>query len=109
MLHESEYVKLKMTVPITHLEQVRTALGQTGAGKLGSYDFCTYEYPVTGHFRPLSGAHPTIGQIGNREKVQEYCIECICHKDLITQVIDVVKKVHPYEEIAYDIIPRLEM
>lgn len=109
MLQESNYLKLKINVPKSHIEVVRQALGEAGAGKLGNYDFCSYEYPVLGHFRPLSGANPAIGEIGQIEEVEEYCIECMCRNDMLESVIDAVKKVHPYEEIAYDIMPRIEI
>ncbi|MBI2436344.1 MAG: hypothetical protein HYV41_01190 [Candidatus Magasanikbacteria bacterium] len=109
MLKESSFVKLKINVPATHLEIVRKALGEAGAGKLGNYDYCACTYPVHGYFRPLAGAKPAIGEIGHIEEVEECCVECICHKDLIESTLEAVKKVHPYEEIAYDIIPRFDI
>jgi hypothetical protein len=109
MLKDSEYVKIKVTVPASSADKVRQALGDAGAGKLGNYDFCSFSYSVKGRFRPLEGAHPTIGIVGKLEEVEEELIECICHKDILESVIKKVKEAHPYEEPAIDIIPRFEM
>lgn len=109
MLHASEYIKIKITVPKTHVDIVRKILGESGAGRVGNYDYCSYVYPVQGHFRPLEGANPAIGDVGKEEEVEEICIEAICHKDLVEKVITEVKKVHPYEEMAFDIMPRYDI
>lgn len=109
MLKESNYIKIKVTVPIDSAGKVRQALGEAGAGKLGNYNFCSYSYPVKGRFRPLAGAHPAIGKVGELEDVDEEIIEVICNKDIIEKVIAALKKAHPYEEPAIDIMPRLEI
>ncbi|MFZ2190414.1 MAG: hypothetical protein WA057_02470 [Candidatus Magasanikiibacteriota bacterium] len=109
MLRESDYFKIKVTVPKANVEEVRNALGQAGAGKMGNYEYCSYSYPVKGKFRPTEGANPTIGSISVLETVEEECIECICHKDILESVIAELKRVHPYEEPAFDIIKRWEV
>src|SRR3989344_3829847 len=98
MLKESNFVKIRVTVPVEAAPAVREALGNAGAGKQGKYEFCSASFPVAGRFRPLPGANPAIGEMGELEEVQEEMIETICHKDLIKQVVEAVKKVHPYEE-----------
>ena len=108
-MKESDYVKIKVTVPKDNVDEVRNALGSTGAGKIGNYDYCSYCYPVTGKFRPTEGANPTIGTIGKLETVEEVCIESICHKDIVESVIAEMKRVHPYEEPAIDIVERFEV
>jgi len=108
-MHESDYLKIKVTVPKANLDEVREALGVAGAGKIGNYDYCSFSYPVEGRFRPLTGANPTIGKVGDLETVEEICIETICHKDILESVIARLKEVHPYEEPAIDIIKRWEV
>lgn len=108
-MKESNYVKIKVTVPKDNLDEVRNALGSVGAGKIGNYEHCSYSYPVEGKFRPTQGANPAIGTIGVLETVQEVCIDCICHKDILESVITELKKVHPYEEPAVDILKRYEV
>ncbi|HAT03935.1 MAG TPA: hypothetical protein DCS29_04150 [Candidatus Magasanikbacteria bacterium] len=109
MLKDSQFVKIKVTVPYEAFERVRHALGEAGAGRLGNYDHCSYSYPVKGKFRPLEGAHPAIGDVGKHEEVDEICIECICHKDKLQGAIEALRRTHPYEEPAIDILPRYEI
>lgn len=48
-------------VPVTHADKVKTKMFQAGAGKIGNYDQCSFEYKGIGQFRPLSGSNPFIG------------------------------------------------
>lgn len=107
MLEQSKYVKIKVTVPKENADEIRQVLGEAGAGKVGNYEFCSYSYPVTGRFRPLSGANPTIGKVGELETVEEECIECICDMDILDSVIIKLKEAHPYEEPVIDVIELL--
>jgi len=109
MLKQSDHYKIKVTVPLESADSVRDALGSAGAGRFNKYDHCSFMYPVKGRFRPLEGASPAIGSVGNVEEVDEMCIECICHKDIIEEVVVALKKAHPYEEPAIDILPRFEI
>jgi len=88
---------------------MRKVLGDAGAGKQGSYSYCSGSYKVTGRFLPEVGAHPAIGKIGEHEEVEEEVIETLCHTDILETVIAAVKKEHPYEEPPIDIIPRLAL
>jgi len=97
--------KLVVFIPESHLEKVRGAICQAGAGKLGNYDYCTFTSKGTGTFRPLKGAKPYIGKIGKLKKVQEIRLETIVQKKDLRKVIAAMKKAHPYEEPAYDIYP----
>lgn len=109
MLRQSEFVKIIVAVPVSHAIAVREALGISGAGVQGNYEYCSGSWRLTGRFRPLPGATPAIGEIGKLEEVAEECIETICHINNVAAVIAAVKKVHPYEEPAIDILPRLEL
>jgi hypothetical protein len=109
MLKESDYVKIRVAVPIEAAAKMREALGKTGAGIQGKYEYCSGSIKQTGRFRPGAGARPAIGKIGKPEEVAEELIEAICHKNLVEKVILAVKKAHPYEEPAIDIIPRYDI
>jgi len=97
--------KLVVFIPMSHLEKVRLAVCQAGAGKLGNYDCCTFISKGTGTFRPLPGAHPYIGKRGKISKVKEARLETLVQKKDLKKVIAAMKKAHPYEEPAYDIYP----
>ncbi len=91
-------------VPESHLEIVKKALFDKGAGKYKNYDMCCWEVKGTGQFRPLSGSSPFIGKTGEIENIDEYRIELICQKKYLKNAIKELKKVHPYEEPAYSVL-----
>jgi hypothetical protein len=101
----SEFVKLVVFVPTTHGDVVRQALGDAGAGRIGNYSHCSYSSVGIGRFKPLDGAHPTIGEVGKLEEVEEERVECVCERSKAKEVLTAVKRVHPYEEVAFDIYP----
>lgn len=103
-----ELIKIIVGVPETHAEAVRKALGESGAGKIGNYDFCSFSVKGVGRFRPLKNANPSIGEIGKIEEVAEEQIQTICRKSDLHRIIVAVKAVHPYEEPVIDIFPLLE-
>lgn len=102
---ESKKVKIVFTVPLTHADAVREAIGRAGGGKMGKYSFCSFSTRGTGRFKPEDGASPAIGQIRKLESVEEERIEITCDRSILDDVISAMKKVHPYEEIALDIYP----
>ncbi|TAN33781.1 hypothetical protein EPN28_01360 [Patescibacteria group bacterium] len=108
-MRESEYVKIMVGVPVEAADAVRQAMGEAGAGVQGNYKFCSFSFSGTGRFLPMAGANPAIGAVGKPEEVAEETIMTICRKDLVGQVIAAIKKAHPYEEPAIDILPRLEV
>lgn len=104
MGHES-YKKLVVFVPKGYEEIVRDAMGNAGAGYIGNYSHCTFMMSGTGTFLPHEGTNPFLGRIGKLEKADEYRIETIVPDRLLKKVISAMLKVHPYEEVAYDIYP----
>ncbi|HLD62003.1 MAG TPA: hypothetical protein VI998_03470 [Patescibacteria group bacterium] len=97
--------KLVVSVPLSHADAVRQALGKAGAGKIGNYDFCSFSSRGMGRFRGNEKANPAIGEAGKFEAVEEERIEVIVPREILEKVIEKVKSVHPYEEIAFDIYP----
>ncbi len=98
-------VKIVVFVPKTHTDIVRKAMGDAGAGKIGLYSHCSYSSDGVGRYIPMAGADPFIGQVGKFEEVVEEKVECICDKSIAKEVITSMKKVHPYQEVAFDIYP----
>lgn len=95
--------KIVVYVPISHADRVREAIGITGAGQLGKYSFCSFSIRGTGRFKPEAGANPHIGKVGKLESVEEDRIEVICKAELVDSVVEAIKDVHPYEEVALDV------
>ena len=102
---ETKNVKFVVFVPVSHADVVRQALGEAGAGKIGNYDFCSFSIRGTGRFRGNEKTNPTIGEAGKYEAVEEERIEAIVPRDILKEVIEKVKAIHPYEEVAFDIYP----
>jgi len=97
-------VKLNFFVPEEHLESVKQALFAAGAGRIGNYDSCCWQTLGTGQFRPLQGSDPFLGQQGKVEQVAEYKVELVCEDSVIKAVIEALKRSHPYDEPAFDVI-----
>jgi hypothetical protein len=96
-------IKIVVFVPLTHCDEIRKAIGEAGAGKIGNYSFCSFSSRGIGRFKPNEKANPPIGKANKLEEVEEERIEIICKKEDAKKVINVIKKVHPYEEVALDI------
>jgi len=104
-MDKSKNVKIVVFVPESHTNVVREAIGKAGAGKIGNYTFCSFSSKGVGRFRPEEGAHPTIGEVGKLEMVPEERIEVACSREILSDVVAAIKKVHPYEEVALDVYP----
>jgi len=96
--------KLIYFVPVEYKESTKKELFKIGVGRFNNYDSCCFETLGQGQFRPIGDANPFIGKINHIEKVEEYKIELICEDELIKKAIQTLKLVHPYEEVAYDVI-----
>jgi len=103
----AKLVKLIVYVPVESERQVRLALGNAGAGKIGAYDYCAFVSKGTGHYRPLQGTTPYKGEIGRVEDTDECKIETVCLEKELPKILTALREAHPYEEVAYDIMPLL--
>jgi hypothetical protein len=102
-----ELVKLVVFVPEENANEVRRVLGEAGAGTIGEYSFCSFSIKGVGRFMPSDKANPHIGQAGTLEEVVEERIEITCKKDQVADMVQVIKQVHPYEEVVIDVYPTL--
>jgi len=96
--------KLVVFVPAEKADHVRDAIAEAGAGAIGDYDRCTFSTTGEGRFRPLEGADPAIGSVGNVEVVDEVRIESVLPRSRRTTVVRAMLAAHPYEEPAYDVL-----
>ena len=96
--------KLTTYVPVADADRVRESLAGAGAGVIGDYDSASFSTPGQGRFRPLDGAHPTIGEVGALEVVDEVRIECVLPRAARARVVAALLAAHPYEEPAYDVV-----
>jgi len=99
--------KLSVFVPNSHVEAVRSALFAAGAGKVGLYDECSFNLEGQGTFRGGEGTNAFVGEKGIRHAEAETRIEVIYHAPLEGAILASMRAVHPYEEVAYDLVPLL--
>ena len=94
--------KLRVYCPQSHIDKVKNALFNSGAGKVGEfYDRCAFVSNGIGSFRPLDGASPFLGKSGKESLIEEDELEVVFYSYLKPKIISVLKQVHPYEEVAY--------
>ena len=96
--------KLVVFVPAESASRLANAVFAAGAGAIGNYSHCGFQVEGTGTFLPLAGAKPAIGRKGKLETVKESRLETIVPAEKLDSVIAAMKKVHPYEMPAYDVI-----
>jgi dinuclear metal center YbgI/SA1388 family protein len=96
--------KIVVFAPVGDAEAVRDALAGAGAGHVGDYDTVSYSVAGEGRFRPLDGAHPTVGTVGELELTDELRIEALLPRARRAAVVRAVLAAHSYEEVAYDVI-----
>lgn len=97
-------VKLVVFVPEKDVDVVCGAMFAAGAGVIGKYSSCSFRSRGTGTFFGEDGARPAVGEIGRLESVDEVRVEMVVPTARIEPVIDALKRTHPYEEPAYDVV-----
>ena len=98
-------VKLVVFVPESHLAALRDAVSVAGAGVIGAYTHCSFSAPGTGTFLPGDGARPFSGEPGKVNEEAERRFETLIPKARLGAVLRAMFEAHPYEEVAYDVVP----
>ncbi|HVN55168.1 MAG TPA: YqfO family protein [Anaerolineaceae bacterium] len=104
---EFPLVKIEVFIPPEYVEKLGDALSEVGAGRIGNYDHCLSSTPVRGYWRPLAGAQPYLGQVGEIETAEESKVEVTCRWELVADAVRKIREVHPYEEPVINVIPLL--
>ncbi len=102
---DSGVVKFVTFAPPEFIDRIREAAGAAGAGVIGEYTRSSFTVHGTGTYLPSAAAHPYAGESGQLSRAGEDRIEMIVPSPLAPRVIAAVRAVHPYEEMAYDLIP----
>ena len=92
-------------VPPEYTDRIIETMSSAGAGNIGNYSYCSFTVNGTSTFLPNESAKPFTGSAGNISKVSEDRIEMVVPAFSAAKVLDSLRKIHPYEEMAYDIIP----
>lgn len=76
---------------------------EAGAGTIGKYKKCVWIAEGRGSWIADKDANPAYGGTGKAEYVDEVKIEMECPDESMQNVVDAIKKVHPYEEVVIDV------
>ncbi|MBA2500903.1 MAG: Nif3-like dinuclear metal center hexameric protein [Chitinophagaceae bacterium] len=101
---ENVLKKLFTFIPKNKVEEVRSAIFNTGAGQIGNYSECSFNMPGLGTFKAGKDADPYLGEVGKLHVEEEMKVEIIFPFYMQQKVISALIKAHPYEEVAYDIV-----
>lgn len=103
--HEADPLdKIVVFVPHDDVERVTDALASAGAGAIGDYERCRFVSTGAGSFRPMPGARPVIGRVGDLEEVAESRLEMVAPRGRRQAVLSALRTAHPYEEPAFDVL-----
>lgn len=100
---QNKLLKLVTYIPESHMETVRNAIFEAGAGVIGNYDQCGFISSGTGSFRANASAKPFIGEKGKIHFEDEIRFETILFTHIREKVVKALLETHPYEEVAYDL------
>ena len=79
-----------------------------GAGSIGDYSRCSWATLGEGTFCGSERTQPAVGEAGRDEVVAEYRVETVVAEAKLAAVLDALRRVHPYEEPAFDVYVRVE-
>ena len=96
--------KLTTYVPTKNAEELRNKLFETGAGRIGNYENCSFSTQGTGTYKGNEHSNPIIGEKGKIHTENEISISVTFEKHIEQNVINTMLKNHPYEEVAYEIV-----
>ena len=91
------YLKCEVYIPDEDKWTLIDALNKEGFLYDDGYDSVFAESPVIGHFTPLQGSNPDIGNIGEHTTVKEAKLEFRVKEVDKDRVFMIIKENHPYE------------
>ena len=96
--------RLSTYVPVKNGEDLRMALFEAGAGHIGNYDHCSFNWQGKGTFRGNDASNPVLGTKGKDHEEHEMCIQVIFESHQEKTILKALKENHPYEEVAFEVV-----
>ena len=90
------------TIP-ENAEQLRNAMFDAGAGKIGNYEDCSFNSQGIGTYLGNEDSNPEIGERFEFVEAKEIKIEVVFEKHVQSKILKALFSNHVYEEIAYEI------
>ncbi len=107
-IRDARHVKLVVFVPVAHTDDVLDAIADAGGAGQGLYERCSFRVGGMGTFTPLEGASPHVGHVGEPHLEEEDRLEVLVPRRSVGPVVAALLAAHPYEEVAYDLVPLLD-
>lgn len=92
------YIKVEVFIPEQYEKNLIDALNTQGLLGAGAYDYVYASTKVMGHWRPLAGSKPFIGQTGALCGSKEIKLEFRIQKNQKNVAESIIRRNHPYEE-----------
>jgi dinuclear metal center YbgI/SA1388 family protein len=95
--------KLQTYVPSKDADELRNSLFRAGAGQIGNYDSCSFNFDGQGTYRGNEASNPSIGKKGELHRETETAVSVVFKEHNEAQILKALFQAHPYEEIAFEI------
>ncbi|WP_053739275.1 Nif3-like dinuclear metal center hexameric protein [Nocardia sp. NRRL S-836] len=92
---------LSTYLPVGDAERALKAMTDAGAGRVGDYAEAAWLTRGVGQFRPLDGATPAIGEVGELTRHEETRVEAVLPRHRRAAVVAAMRAAHPYEEPGF--------
>lgn len=99
------YLKVEIFVPKKYVVELANDLNEADILKEGCYDYAFSTMEVEGHWRPLEGANPFDGTVGQVQTRPEVKMEFRIKEEDREEVQRIIDRVHPYEVPVVNYIP----
>lgn len=104
LVPKANFIKKLVTYTIPeNATQLRNALFDAGAGKIGNYEDCSFNSQGIGTYLGNEDSNPEIGNRFEFVENTEIKIEVTFEKHLESKILQTLFKNHVYEEVAYEI------
>ncbi|MCL2333651.1 MAG: hypothetical protein FWC52_02535 [Candidatus Methanoplasma sp.] len=102
---EPKAYKISVAIPPEYKDRLMDAVNGSMQKIYPGYDRAFSISKTTGTWRSLEGSDPFIGKAGEISVEDELRIEFAIMAEDLKDVVLAIRKVHPYEEPAIDILP----
>ncbi|WP_027421515.1 Nif3-like dinuclear metal center hexameric protein [Crocinitomix catalasitica] len=102
---KNNLIKLITYCPNDYTESIKASLFEGNAGEIGDYSECSFSHQGIGTFKANEDANPFVGDKGEQHRENETRIEVVLNSHIVKKVIKNLLAAHPYESVAYDLIP----
>ena len=104
LVPKANFIKKLVTYTIPeNATQLRNALFEAGAGKIGNYEDCSFNSQGIGTYLGNEDSNPEVGSRFEFVENTEIKIEVTFEKHLESKILKALFKNHVYEEVAYEI------